>query len=273
MLRNYQEIFRFLQDCTTHVAHHKNSIHTLLQLIYQRPESSFSFSRICYLEEVFSLLDIFHSTPLFSHCYHGLHSHFYLRAYLFLARRHIFKFRRNWQRKLDTLAVLLVQIISAPLARRCHKAPAGRQSHIALQLVLCFRLQVARSFSKDQSSIETSHKVIFHWLMNHCCCQCSLATYTCCVLVLQLNWTSQFRDGGAGLHKVGAGKSWENFSSHHTPIYGDIQLVAGCCSRYLPSYQNTLHHYLKWHSCFILVDHYCSHQKQPFSGTKSQYYV
>jgi len=48
------------------MAHRKNSIHTLLQLIYYRRSSSFCFSRICCLEVIFSLFGIFRSASLFS---------------------------------------------------------------------------------------------------------------------------------------------------------------------------------------------------------------
>lgn len=146
MLWNYQEIFRFLQDCTTGVVHHKNNICTLHQLIYYRSASSFSCSTIFLQSASYFLLrpSIFIVTM-------GIHTVTFIQELSQSSQiQKRLDYTGNWWGKQNTLAVLLVWITSALRTRRCHKAQVGRQSHIAYSLCSVSDCQVAHSFSKDQ---------------------------------------------------------------------------------------------------------------------------
>lgn len=233
MLRNYQEIFRFRQDCTPGMAHHKNNIHTY-QLIYYRP-SSFTFSRICYLEEVFSLLHIFHFAPFFfivtrdisiqsliQELIHSLSEDTYLNSE---------ETRLHWKLVGEaghTGSVTGLNNFST--AGKKISTSWRAKSHFPTGCAL-FQTQVAHGFSKDQSSSETSHR---HYLLINepliFSVSCWLPKMLCVGTAAKLDTPVQ--RWGAGLHEAGASKSCESSFSHHTPH----SWVAGCWSGYLPSY-------------------------------------
>lgn len=271
MLWNYQEIFRFLQDCTTGVVHHKNNICTLRQLIYYRPASSFSYSMIFYLEEVYSRVHIFYSAPLFFIVTMGIHTVTFIQELSQSSQiQKRLDYAGNWWGKHYTLAVLLVWIISALQTRKCHKTQAGRQSHIAYSLCSVSDCQVAHSFSKDLSSSETSHKHIIHWQMNHCQYPVDHLHLLCVGTAAKLDTPVQrwwMVLGCTRLVQVRAGRAPPHTTHPFMRIYSLLQ-AAVVHTFLIPEH---LVYYLKWDSCFILVDHYHLHRKQPFSGTKSQY--